>query len=153
MKLLFSAAIAALLSFILPAQTPSANYEYRGSGCGWFAQQGNDFLVVHPPVIGKWVEFRTSIPPYGNDFLQFGSFDPGFPIPNGCRVRAYAFPHIRIWIPWQEFQRFPIPNDSSLAGYRIYVQQLNMQAPWDWGNPSPYPKWETSRGVKLIVGY
>ncbi len=61
-------------------------------------------------------------------------------------MRAYAFPYIRVWIPYRMFQRFSIPNDPALAGYTLYVQQLNRQSVGDG-------IWETSRGVKLTVGY
>jgi len=143
MKKLVLAVLCTVLSAGLYAQ-PQATFQYRGQGCGWF--QGQDLVVSHPPRIGQYVEFRTHIPPYGTDFIALGSFDPQFPIGNGCKVRAFAFPGPTvIRIPFWFTHRMAIPNDPALAGFSIYAQQLN----YVWSGPT----WETSRGVKLTLGY
>lgn len=145
MRLLQQAAVLLALTGAVLAQTPRASYEYRGSGCGWFSYSGQDLRVTHPPIVGKYVEFATSIPTYGVDHLQFGSIDPNFLLPGSCRLRSYGFPYFRVWIPWRTTHRFAIPNDPRLVGLTVYVQQLNT----GWNGRG----WEMSRGVRLKLGY
>jgi hypothetical protein len=143
---------ALLLTLGLVAQTPRATFEYVGKGCGWFQHSFQDIVCTFPPVVGQYVEFNTSIPTYGTDFMQFGAFDPNFPIGHPtptsglCRVHAYSFPapH-RTWLSWVGgVVRFIIPNDPALVGRSVFAQQLN------YNNGD---RWETSRGVKLTFGY
>ena len=150
------ASLVFLIGAILPAQTPKAELEYIGKGCGHYATQ-NNFRILGLPKLGNSISVYMLVPPYGVDFIQIGTINPNFKIPithtnYDCYIHAFAFPYpIRTHIT--NFQNvihtWTIPNDTSLLGKQIYVQALN----YTWIRwPGQYG-WETSRAARLKFGY
>ena len=151
--------LLALILLCLPisAQAPYADYKTYYNGCGWFTINPH-LMVTHPPIIGKYLELTPMAwPPYGLDFLVWGWFDPHWnmihPTAIGCQMRVWPFnvEHFQSRMA----RRYLIPNDSTLAGLKLAVQQVNMNT-WGYvpaGPNGPATILETGKAVLLTLGY